>query len=964
MLRPLSLLISSILTLGVGAAIAPASAALPVLAAKATVPEIAYTRFTLPNGLTVVVHEDHKAPVVAVSIWYHIGSGDEPAGKTGFAHLFEHLMFSGSENHKGSYFQPFEKVGANDMNGTTGSDRTNYFETVPTTALDLALWMESDRMGHLLGAIGQKELDTQRGVVQNEKRQGENAPYGRVDENILANIFPANHPYQHTTIGSMADLDAASLYDVKQWFHDNYGAANTTLVLAGDITVAQAQAKAAQYFGDIPAGKPVPRQQPWITPLARQTRGVQHDHVAQPRIYRTWVAPQLGSDDAVQLDLASNVLGGGKTSRLYQRLVYRDNLVDDVSASIQPFALASQLQIVADVRDGADPAKVEAAIADELKKFLAEGPSADELQRAQVASRAGFVRGLEKVGGFTGKAAILAEGQVYRNDPGAYQHDLQRAQAATVASVRKAADTWFGKGDYLLTVLPAGDGFDPAAEDKAVKPLPVAAGKPAPKLLTKASYSVGKNQVDRAAGIPETSQFPSLSFPQLQRGKLKNGIEVVLAERHTIPVTQVELLFDAGYAADQGGKLGTANFTAALMNESTRSLDSVEVAQRRQRLGAITSVACELDSCAASLDALNDQLAPSLALFADIVRNPAFKAEDIERIRGQWLASIAQEKTEPQDLALRILPPLLYGPQHPYGVPLTGSGTEAAIKSLSASDLAAFQNTWLRPDNLRILVAGDTTLGQIIPQLDAAFGDWQPPAATRPSKTLAQVAAQPKPRVFLINRADAPQSLILAGLLAPSNKAPNNIVIGVANGAFGGDFTSRLNMNLREDKRWSYGAYTFMLDTQGQRPFLFSAPVQTDKTAESAAEILKEAKAVVGDKPLTAEEIANSKTQRIRALPGSFETTDAVLGMVERIVQYGRPDDYVQTLKTHMEGIDQAAAQAAIKAIVAPQAMTWVIVGDLKQIEAPVRALKLGQVQVLDSDGQPVKAKAKATAKQ
>ncbi|EKU25715.1 M16 family metallopeptidase [Xanthomonas graminis] len=964
MLRPLALLISSILTLGVGAAIAPASAAPPALAAKSTVPEIAYTRFTLPNGLTVVVHEDHKAPVVAVSIWYHIGSGDEPAGKTGFAHLFEHLMFSGSENHKGIYFQPFEKVGGTMMSGTTWFDRTNYFETVPTTALDLALWMESDRMGHLLGAIGQKELDTQRGVVQNEKRQGENEPYGRVDENILANIFPANHPYQHDTIGSMADLDAASLDDVKQWFHDNYGAANTTLVLAGDITVAQAKAKAAQYFGDIPAGKPVPRQQPWITPLARQTRGVQHDHVAQPRLYRTWVAPQLGSDDAVQLDLAATVLGGGKTSRLYQRLVYRDNLVDDVSASIQPFALASQLQISADVKDGVDPARVEAAIADELKKFLAEGPSADELQRAQVSYRAGFVRGLETVDGFHGKAAILAEGQVYRNDPGAYQHDLQRVQAATAASVRKAADTWFGKGDYLLTVLPAGDGFDPVAEDKAVKPLPVAAGKPAATLPAKASYSVGKNQVDRAAGIPETSQFPNLSFPQLQRGKLKNGIEVVLAERHTIPVTKVELLFDAGYAADQGHKLGTASFSAALMNESTASLDSVEVARRRQRLGAITGVSCDLDTCGASLDALNDQLQPSLQLFADIVRNPAFKASDIERIRGQWLAGIAQEKTNPNELAMRVLPPLLYGKTHPYGIPLTGSGTEAAIQSLDARDLQAFHDQWLRPDNLRILVAGDTTLAQIVPQLDALFGDWKAPEAALPKKDLRRVAAQPTPRVYLINRPDTPQSVILAGLLAPSTKAPDNLAIDVANDAFGGTFTSRLNMNLREDKRWTYGAFTRIRDAQGQRPFLFSAPVQTDKTAESAAEILKEAKAVVGDKPLTAEEIANIKNQRIRALPGSFQTNGEVLGEIEGIVQYGRPDDYVQNLKTRLEGIDQAAAEAAIKEIVAPQAMTLVIVGDLKQIEAPVRALKLGQVQVLDSDGQPVKAKAKVAAKQ
>ncbi|MBV6858748.1 insulinase family protein [Xanthomonas campestris pv. zingibericola] len=958
MLRPLSLLIAGVLGVAAGSvapAVAAAPASLSKSAASSAIPDIAYTRFTLPNGLTVVVHEDHKAPVVAVSIWYHIGSGDEPAGKTGFAHLFEHLMFSGSENNKASFFAPLEKVGTTDMNGTTWFDRTNYFETVPTTALDTALWLESDRMGHLLGAIGQQELDTQRGVVQNEKRQGENRPYGRVDQNILSNLFPANHPYQHDTIGSMEDLDAASLADVKQWFNDNYGAANTTLVLAGDITVAQARAKALQYFGDIPSGKPVARQQPWVTPLAAQKRGVQHDHVSQPRIYRTWAAPQLGTDDLIHLDLATTVLGGGKTSRLYQRLVYQDNLVDDVSASVQPFALSSQVQIQADVKDGVDPAKVEAIIDEELKKFIAQGPTADELQRAQVAYRAGFVRGLEKVGGFTGKAVILAEGQVYRGDPGAYKKDLQRAQAATADSVKQASATWFGKGDYLLTVLPAGKDFDPAAEDKAVVARGEEPGKPAPKLPAAGTFKVTASTLDRSKGVPQTDRFPDLSFPKLQRGKLKNGIEVILAERHTIPVTQVELLFDAGYAADQGHKLGTASFSAALMNESTTALDSVEVAQRRQRLGAITAVGCDLDSCSASLDALNDQLQPSLQLFSDIVRNPAFKAADIERVRGQWLSGIAQEKTQPNSLALRALPPLLFGNQHPYGIPLTGSGTEAAIKSLNAQDLQNFHSQWLRPDNLRILVAGDTTLAQIIPQLDAAFGDWKAPATPLPKKNLVQVAAQPKPRVYLINRPDAPQSVILAGLLAPSTKAPDNLAIGVANGAFGGTFTSRLNMNLRENKRWAYGAGTRMMDAQGQRPYLFSAPVQTDKTAESANEIFKEATAIIGDKPLTSEEIEKIKNQRIRALPGSFETTGAVLGAIEGIVQFDRPDDYVQTLKPRLEAIDQPAAQKAIKEIIKPEAMTWVIVGDLKKIEAPVRALKLGQVQVLDVDGKPVK---------
>ncbi|HHW4679325.1 MAG TPA: M16 family metallopeptidase, partial [Xylella sp.] len=905
MLRPLHLLITGILSLGIATLPPPANARPAMLAtASSTIPDISYKRFTLPNGLTVIVHEDHKAPVVALHVWYHIGSADEPAGKTGFAHLFEHLMFSGSQNHKGSYFEPFEKVGTTNMNGTTWFDRTNYYQTVPTTALDMALWMESDRMGHLLGAIGQEELDTQRGVVQNEKRQGENAPYGRVDQNILANLFPANHPYQHTTIGSMEDLEAASLTDVKTWFQTHYGAANATLVLAGDITVTQARAKVEKYFGDIPAGPPVARQQPWITPLPAQKRGIQHDYVSQPRLYRTWIAPELGSDDVVQLALATSILGGSKNSRLYQRLVYRDKLADDVSAGISAFALASQLQINADVKPGIDPAKVEAAIADELKKFMDEGPSADELQRAQMSNRADFVRGLEKV---NSKAALLAEGQLYLKDPGAYKLDLQRAEHATPNSVKHAAATWFSKGDYLLTVLPAGPDFDPIAEDKAVVARAAESGKPATRLPPTAHYQVTASQVDRRTGVPETTQFPPLSFPALQRSTLKNGIEVILAERHTIPVTQIQLLFDAGYAADQGGKSGTANFTATLMNESTTSLDSIEVSQQHQRLGAITSISCNLDACHASLNALNDQLTPSLHLFADLVRNPAFKDTDIERVRGQWLASIAQEKTQPKGLALRLLPPLLYGKQHPYGIPLTSSGTETIIQSLTAADLKDFQQHWLRPDNVRILVAGDTTPETIIPQLEAAFGNWHSPSIIKGHKQITQVATQLKPRIFLVHRPEAQQSFILSGLLAPSTKDPANLEINVANGAFGGTFTSRLNMNLREDKRWAYGASSVLLNAQGQRPYLFVAPVQTDKTAESIAEIQKEAEAVIGHKPFTEEEVDKIKNQFIRGLPGSYETTVAVLDAVESIVQYERPDNYVQTLKPRIEAIDQAS---------------------------------------------------------
>jgi predicted Zn-dependent peptidase len=925
-------------------------------ATAAVTPDIPYTRFTLPNGLTVVVSEDHKAPIVAVSVWYHVGSAYEPKGKTGFAHLFEHLMFQGSENHKDEYFRPFELVGATGMNGTTWLDRTNYFETVPTTAVDMALWMESDRMGHLLGAIGQKELDEQRGVVQNEKRQGENQPYGRASEDIQANAFPANHPYHHDTIGSMADLNAASLDTVKQWFRDYYGAANTTLVLVGDITPEQAREKATKYFGDIPAGPRVPRPQAWIAPNTSSGSGTMTDNVAQTRIYREWNTPGLDAsgNDRLLLDLAAEVLGGSKTSRLYQRLVYKDKLVDDVSVYNMTFELASMTQLQVDVKKGVDAKQVDAAIADEWAKFLKDGPTAEELERVKTTYKAATIRGLERIGGFAGKAVTLAEGEVYRGDPGAWKKDYEVTMAATPAQVKAAADKWLSRGDYTLTVVPGKVDAKDAAD---IAGRAAIAGRPADVLSPAGDHKVIASDVDRSKGVPAVTQFPDLTFPTLQHGKLKNGIPVILAERHAVPVVQVEAMFDAGYAADQGRKLGTSSFTMSMFDEGTRDLDSVEISKRRQNLGAQMSTGCDLDTCTAWLSALGDKLADSLALYADIVRNPAFREADIARLRGQWLAGIAQEKTQPTAVALRLLPPILYGKGNAYAIPFTGSGTESSIKSLNADDMRGFVHDFVRPDNVKIMVAGDTTLDKIIPELDKVFGDWKAPASKIPAKNLAHVGYPAKPSVYLVDRPGAQQSVIIAGLLAPSTKAPDELQIGTMNGAFGGSFTSRLNMNLREDKHWAYGAGAFSPNAIGQRPYIMYAPVQTDKTAPSAEEILKEARAVIGDKPLSDKEIQKVKDNDIRKMPGQYETAQAVLGAVAGIVKFDRPDDYVQTLKGRIQAQKDADVNAAAKQVIHPDHLTWVIVGDLAKIEKPVRALNLGAVHVIDADGNPVPAK-------
>jgi predicted Zn-dependent peptidase len=896
--------------------------ALPLAsAATEAIPTIAYDSFRLDNGLTVLVHTDRKAPIVAVNLWYHVGSKNERPGKTGFAHLFEHLMFQGSENFNDEYFKPFEQVGATDQNGTTSFDRTNYFQNVPTTALDMALWLESDRMGHLLGVIDQARLDEQRGVVKNEKRQNENQPYGKVWERLFEASYPEGHPYRWMPIGSMQDLDAASLEDVKHWFETYYGPDNTVLVLAGDIDLATAKEKVQHYFSDIAPGPALTRPGVSIAPRSDSRRDSMVDRVAQPRVYRSYNVPEFGSEDAALLDLAATVLGGGKTSRLYRRLVYRDQIADSAAVFNWSQEIGGLFITQADVKRSSAPAVVESAIAEEFARFLADGPSVEELERAKTTIRAGFIRGIERIGGFGGKADVLAQCQVFRADPACYHTELERLAAATPTTVRDAARRWLAAGDYTLTVLP----------------------RPA---LTQA-----KTGIDRSKGLPTVERFPDLAFPELERARLSNGIPIVLAQRSEVPVVQLQMLFDAGYAADAGGKLGRASFAMGMLDEGAGKRDALELAARAESLGAQVGAGASVDSAVVSLSALTDRLDDSLALYADLIRRPQFEADDLERVRKLWLAQIAQEKTQPVSIALRLLPPLLYGEAHAYGVPLTGSGTESSIASLTRADLVGFHRDWIRPDNASLIVVGDTTLDQIVPLLEKHFGDWRAPATARPGKQVAAVELPLAERIFLVDRPEAPQSYVIGGHVIPSSRAPNLLEIETMNAVFGGLFTARLNMNLREDKHWAYGSYSTTLGAQHQRPWVAYASVETPRTVDSLTELRRELADYVGARPATSEEIAKIKVNDVRSLPGQFETAGAVLGAIGSILLYDRPDDYVATLRARTEAQTDAGVRAAAREVLKPGAMTWVIVGDLSKIEAPVRALGIGEVKVMDADG-------------
>jgi zinc protease len=903
--------------------------------------DIPHQQFTLDNGLRVVVHTDRKAPVVAVSIWYGVGSKHEPAGKTGFAHLFEHLMFNGSEHSPGDYFEPLQQVGATDFNGTTWLDRTNYFQTVPTGALERALFLESDRMGFLLGAVTQEKLDNQRGVVQNEKRQGDNQPYGLVDYLIYENLFPTGHPYHHSTIGSMADLDAASLADVKQWFIDNYGPNNAVLVLAGDIDLATAKTLVDKYFGEVKRGSVVKPVNAPVPTLGAAKAEATKDRVATTRLYRTWTIPGLNDKESVPLDVAATILGGLSSSRLDNALVRDEKIAVAVSAYTEVFQHASVFVVQADVKPGVDPAKVAERLDAVIADFVRDGPTADEVGRTQVRTIAGRIRGLEAVGGFGGKATALAEGLLYSNDAEFYKKKLAALGAVTPAAVKASAKKWLSRPVYALTVEP-GERTESGAERGGAIADGKATGtsKPANYLDPNEEPSAPTFAVDRSK-LPDMGALSELDFPAIERAKLSNGMEIVFAKRSAIPALQVIVSFDAGYAADPKTALGTQSLMLNLMTEGTTTRNSVQIAEESERLGAFVGSGASLDRTTVVLNALSPNLSESLDLLSDIVRNPAFEPSEVERLRAQQLSRISAEFNNPNAIASRTLWPTLFGAAHPYGVPPSGLGDPAVVAKLTRDDLAAFHATWLRPDNARIFVVGDTTLSDVVAALEKSFGDWKASSSSPPTKAFGVATPKPKARIILVDRPKSPQSVIYAGELLDAKGGDDLVTLRAANEVLGGSFLSRINMNLRETKGWSYGVRSQVADFLESAPFTIRAPVQSDRTGDSIKELLADMTAFLGARGVTEEELSRVVNGNTRRLPGSFERAAAVMGGVQDIVDYGRPDDYYEKLPEKYAVMTAADIDKAGRAKLDPKKLVFVVVGDAAVVKPQLEQLKL-----------------------
>ena len=922
---------------------APALAQTPAPVSKLVdAVNIPHEKFTLDNGLTVLVHEDRKAPIVAVSIWYGVGSKNEPKGKTGYAHLFEHIMFNGSENAPGDYFEYTKKIGATDLNGTTWLDRTNYFQTVPTTALESALFLESDRMGYLLNAVTKEKLDNQIGVVSNEKRQGDNQPFGLVSYKQSGTLFPVGHPYHHSTIGSLEDLSAASLDDMKTWFTDHYGPNNAVLVLAGDINAAQAKPLVEKWFGKIKRGKDMAPVNAPVPTLEKDIKIVMKDKVPTTRIYRNWVVPGLADPDTNALFVGLSALGGLSSSRLDNILVRQEQTAVGASAYLIPFVHGSLVNIQVDVKPGADADAVAKRLDQILADYIKTGPTAEEVQRVAASNIAAQIDGLEQVGGFGGKAVALAEGQLYVGDSDFYKKELQRLATAKPAAVKAAMQKWLTRPVLEILVEPG--------EREVYKEVAAGAGSRTGTLSSPAFYAPPGSEdnlvssplsfQDRST-FPEPTGTPALDFPTVEETTLSNGIKVFFARRGAVPTVRVAVSFNAGYAADPADKRGIASMMSTMMSEGTTSLTSTQIAETEEKLGADVSVGSSLDRTVASLRAVKPNLGLSLDLLADVIKNPAFATNELERVRVQQLTRIKSENNQPQGIAVRRLPPLLYGKGHPYGGPQTGSGYAETVAAIGRDDVVNFHASWVHPAKVEIFVVGDTSLKEIKPMLEVRFGKWTSNAAPAPAKNFAVAVPEPVSRILLIDRPNAPQSLVLAGVVLDAKGSDDLLTLRAANEIFGGDFLSRINMDLRETKGWSYGVRSQVNGAEDRVPFYMFAPVQTNQTGPSVKVLMDQLKDFNGAKPVTAEELEKTIKGNVLELPGSYEQSSAVLGQMQSDRLNKRPFDYAETVAAKYTALTAKALNDEMRAKVDPSKITWLVVGDAAKVKPQLEALGL-----------------------
>lgn len=906
------------------------------------IPHIAFEKYQLPNGLEVILSEDHRLPLVAVNLWYHVGPANEEPGRTGFAHLFEHMMFQGSKDIKpNEHIRYLEGAGASDFNGTTDFDRTNYFETLPSNQLELALWLESDRMGYLIDKLDQTNLSTQQDVVRNERRQSlENQPYGTVEEALYHHLFPPTHPYYAEVIGSHADIQAAKLDDVRRFFKQYYAPNNATVAIVGDFDPATAKRWVAKYFGPLARGPQVPAIRATTPTITSERRAVVSDQVELPRVYIGWLTPPIYKPGDADAALAAQILAGDKSSRLYKSLVYQKQIAQDVTIQLGSEVLGSIFELYATAKPGHTAAELENAIDGEFSRFRSDGPDSSELERARNTIETNIIRGLERLGGFGGVADRLNQYNHYLGTPDYLERDIQRYRQATTASIKAFAQQQLtnerrvvvyglpGKRDLGAevpnqhpTVAPTTESINPDAPWRSVAP---------------------QKGADRPFRLPVPQSF-----------KLSNGLTIIYDERPGLPIVSANLVVRTGNDASPIERPGIGNFTVAMLDQGTASRSAPQIADEAARLGATLQTSSSMDQSRVTVRALTANFPAALHLLADVALHPSFSEAEIARQKTSRLGELAQRRQDPWAVADQVMSRALFGSQHPYGY--ADIGNETSIKATSHDDMVNFWRTSFVPNNAALVVAGKIDVAELRALAEREFGGWRagsPPVVQLGTPTTTDA------KLVIVDIPDAPQTQLRVASVGISRSTPDYDALTVMNTAFGGLFSSRVNLNLREAHGYTYGAWSYFDARRSAGPFQVVTGVRTDVTAPAVSEMLKELDRI-RSAPLTDAELTLAKDAAVRSLPGDFETSGGAANDYSTAYTYGLGLDYYSKLPARVAAVSAAAAFDVARRYLPADRMRVIAVGDRIKIEPGLVALKLGPIEHRDTDGNPILEKKK-----
>jgi zinc protease len=904
---------------------------LPILsvttfAQKDGVPKIEFEKYTLSNGLDVILHVDRKLPIVHVNQWFYVGSANEVEGRTGFAHLFEHMMFQGSKNASKDYLKYVEAAGANllvgGVNGTTNNDRTNYFATVPAGNLENLLWVEADRLATLGESFTKENLENQRLVVKNERRQSlENQPYGRWYKLLGENLYPKGHPYQHTVIGSQEDLSAATDEDVRNFFRKYYTPNNLSLVISGDFDVAETKKLIEKYFGTIPAGPALDRPAKGMPKLDGEKIVNVSDRVPFERTYFGYHSPAYFQKGDAELELVATILTDGLSARLNKALIYDQQLASNVVAFQSGQPLTGSFAMWATARPGVDMKKIEEIVTAEIAKLAKEGPTKEELDRAKTKWEFNFINGLERIGGFGGKSDLLNQYNTFLGDPGKFDEDLARHRNVTIDDIKNAVDQYLNTKNRVL-----------------IRFKPEKSGRPSTVAL------------DRSKEPPLGAEKRFIA-PKVETAKLSNGIQIYVVNMPELPKVSVSFSTKAGSIADPTAKSGLAAMTARLMERGTKTRNALQIDETLGNLGTNLGSGAGRETSSLNMQVLTRNLEDSLGVMADVAMNPSFPADEFEREKKRALDGLAQASNNPNAIANRVAYMLAFGKDHPYGRPT--AGLPATINAITRADIESFYKTYWKPGSSAMVFVGNVTLAEATNLAQKNFGSWSGGSAPEVSIPAANPAE--KGKIYMIDRQDSAQTVVNHILPAPPRTSDDYYSLTLANTVYGGGFGTRLNLNLREDKGYSYGVFAFPNQFAKGGIWVASGGVQTDKTKESVVEFMKELKNIAGEKPISSTELEVARLGKIRGYAQQFEAYGQIGGQILTLWQNGLPISELQREPDEWAKLGLGAVNATAAKYTKPEGTMMLLVGDKSKIEPGIRELNYGEIVFLDAEGNVVK---------